>query len=88
LLDYPQYTRPAEFRGWSVPEVLRSGNHAAIAQWRRQQQLLRTWQRRPDLLEQATLSEEERQFLQTLQEAHHAETSDRDGHSSGDVGCD
>jgi tRNA (guanine37-N1)-methyltransferase len=88
LLDYPQYTRPAEFRGWSAPEVLRSGNHAAIAQWRRQQQLLRTWQRRPDLLEQATLSEEERQFLQTLQEAHHAETSDRDGHSSGDVGCD
>lgn len=49
LLDYPHYTRPAEFRGWSVPEVLRSGNHAAIAQWRRQQQLDRTRERRPDL---------------------------------------
>jgi tRNA (guanine37-N1)-methyltransferase len=51
LLDYPQYTRPASFRGWEVPEVLRSGNHEAIAQWRRQQQLERTRQRRPDLYE-------------------------------------
>lgn len=51
LLDYPQYTRPAEFRGWTVPEVLRSGNHEAIAQWRRQQQIDRTQQRRPDLYE-------------------------------------
>jgi tRNA (guanine37-N1)-methyltransferase len=49
LLDYPQYTRPAEFRGWTVPEVLLSGNHAAIAQWRRDQQLQRTRERRPDL---------------------------------------
>lgn len=49
LLDYPQYTRPATFRGWDVPEVLRSGNHSAIAQWRKQQQILRTQQRRPDL---------------------------------------
>ncbi|MBD1915902.1 tRNA (guanosine(37)-N1)-methyltransferase TrmD [Leptolyngbya sp. FACHB-60] len=51
LLDYPQYTRPASFRGWEVPEVLRSGNHEAIAQWRRQQQIERTKQRRPDLYE-------------------------------------
>ena len=51
LLDYPQYTRPATFRGWEVPEVLRSGNHEAIAQWRRQQQIERTRQRRPDLYE-------------------------------------
>ena len=51
LLDYPHYTRPAEFRGWSVPDVLRSGNHAAIAQWRRQQQLERTRERRQDLYE-------------------------------------
>ncbi|MBW4459342.1 MAG: tRNA (guanosine(37)-N1)-methyltransferase TrmD [Nodosilinea sp. WJT8-NPBG4] len=51
LLDYPQYTRPASFRGWEVPEVLRSGNHEAIAQWRRQQQIERTQQRRPDLYE-------------------------------------
>lgn len=49
LLDYPQYTRPAEFRGWQVPEVLLSGNHQAIAQWRKQQQQQRTRDRRPDL---------------------------------------
>ena len=49
LLDYPQYTRPAEFRGWSVPEVLRSGNHQAIEQWRKQEQINRTRDRRPDL---------------------------------------
>ncbi len=51
LLDYPHYTRPAEFRGWTVPEVLLSGNHAAIAQWRRQQQIERTRDRRRDLYE-------------------------------------
>ncbi len=51
LLDYPHYTRPAEFRGWTVPDVLRSGDHAAIAQWRRQQQLERTRERRRDLYE-------------------------------------
>lgn len=51
LLDYPHYTRPAEFRGWPVPEVLRSGNHGAIAAWRTEQQLQRTRDRRPDLWE-------------------------------------
>ncbi len=51
LLDYPQYTRPANFRGWTVPEVLLSGNHAEIAKWRYQQQIDRTRLRRPDLLE-------------------------------------
>ena len=51
LLEYPQYTRPAEFRGWAVPEVLRSGDHGAVAAWRRTQALLRTAERRPDLLE-------------------------------------
>jgi tRNA (guanine37-N1)-methyltransferase len=51
LLDYPQYTRPAEFRGWKVPDVLLSGNHGAIAQWRKQQQMERTRDRRPDLWE-------------------------------------
>lgn len=51
LLDYPQYTRPAEFRGWEVPAVLRSGNHEAIARWRKDQQIYRTQQRRPDLYE-------------------------------------
>ncbi|HTX62253.1 MAG TPA: tRNA (guanosine(37)-N1)-methyltransferase TrmD [Acidimicrobiales bacterium] len=51
LLEYPQYTRPAEFRGWPVPDVLRSGDHGAVAAWRRTQALLRTARRRPDLLE-------------------------------------
>ncbi|GAB4209330.1 MAG: tRNA (guanosine(37)-N1)-methyltransferase TrmD [Coleofasciculaceae cyanobacterium] len=51
LLDYPQYTRPAEFRGWTVPEVLLSGNHAQIERWRKQQQIQRTRERRPDLYE-------------------------------------
>jgi len=50
LLEYPQYTRPAEFRGWSVPDVLRSGDHGAVAAWRRLQALLRTAERRPDLI--------------------------------------
>jgi tRNA (guanine37-N1)-methyltransferase len=51
LLEHPQYTRPAEFRGWEVPEVLRSGDHGAVAAWRRTEALLRTADRRPDLLE-------------------------------------
>ncbi|MDQ3314177.1 MAG: tRNA (guanosine(37)-N1)-methyltransferase TrmD, partial [Verrucomicrobiota bacterium] len=50
LLEAPQYTRPAEFRGWKVPDALLSGNHAAIAAWRREQALARTEQNRPDLL--------------------------------------
>jgi tRNA (guanine37-N1)-methyltransferase len=50
LLDYPQYTRPAEFRGWKVPDVLLSGNHAEITRWRYEQQIQRTRDRRPDLL--------------------------------------
>lgn len=54
LLDYPQYTRPAQFRGWEVPKVLMSGNHGAIAQWRKQQQIERTRSRRPDLFKQWT----------------------------------
>jgi tRNA (guanine37-N1)-methyltransferase len=52
LLDYPQYTRPAQFREWGIPPVLLSGNHAAIAQWRKEQQLQRTRDRRPDLYQQ------------------------------------
>jgi tRNA (guanine37-N1)-methyltransferase len=63
LLEYPQYTRPAEFRGWEVPAVLRSGDHAAVAAWRRAQALLRTAARRPDLLdhlvEQGSLSDDD-----------------------------
>lgn len=63
LLEYPQYTRPAEFRGAPVPEVLLSGNHARIAQWRRQQALQRTRERRPDLLQTAPLSDADRAYL-------------------------
>ena len=66
LLEYPQYTRPAEFRGLAVPEVLLSGNHREIARWRRRESLLRTARRRPDLLAQAELTEEERRWLLTL----------------------
>ena len=51
LLEYPQYTRPAEYRGWAVPEVLRSGDHGRIERWRRAQSLRRTLDRRPDLIE-------------------------------------
>ena len=61
LLDYPQYTRPAEYRGWQVPEVLRSGNHKLIEQWRREEQIKRTRERRPDLYEQWTMSNEQLQ---------------------------
>lgn len=68
LLEYPHYTRPAVFRGWEVPEVLRSGDHAAIARWRREQALRRTWERRPDLLEKAQLTPEDRAFLERLRE--------------------
>ena len=63
LLEYPQYTRPPVFRGLEVPEVLLSGNHAEIKRWRRRESLKRTYRRRPDLLEQAGLSAEEREFL-------------------------
>ena len=62
LLEYPQYTRPAEFRGEGVPEILLSGNHAKIAAWRRRQAFERTLQRRPDLLEGRELSDEERSW--------------------------
>jgi tRNA (guanine37-N1)-methyltransferase len=60
LLEYPQYTRPEVYRGWAVPEILLSGNHSQIARWRRQQALLRTRERRPELLEKTKLSSEER----------------------------
>lgn len=63
LLEYPHYTRPPEFRGLAVPEILLSGNHAAIARWRREQAIRRTWERRPDLLARAPLSEQERAAL-------------------------
>ena len=64
LLEGPHYTRPADYRGWQVPEVLKSGDHAKIAAWRRQQSLQRTKERRPDLLGQANLSPAEREAFE------------------------
>jgi tRNA (guanine37-N1)-methyltransferase len=64
LLEYPQYTRPAEYRGWAVPEVLLSGHHAQIAKWRREQSVLRTLERRPELLDKAALSLAEKQLIE------------------------
>ena len=69
LLEYPQYTRPANFNGMEVPPVLLSGNHGAVDVWRRQQSLERTWRLRPDLLEGVTLTDADRAFLQTLSTA-------------------
>ncbi len=66
LLEYPQYTRPEVFMGKKVPEVLLTGHHANIDAWRRQQSILRTYERRPDLLEKANLTEEEGEFLTKL----------------------
>ena len=63
LLEYPQYTRPPVYRGWSVPEVLLSGNHAQITKWRREQAILRTLKRRPELLDKANLCLEEVQLI-------------------------
>jgi tRNA (guanine37-N1)-methyltransferase len=67
LLEGPHYTRPHDFRGWTVPEVLRSGDHARIARWRREMALRRTWERRPDLLTGAVLNPEDQAFLERLQ---------------------
>jgi len=66
LLEYPQYTRPPNFRGMEVPDVLLSGNHAAISRWRRIEALRRTWTRRPDLLEKAHLSNEDNELLKEI----------------------
>ena len=74
LLEHPHYTRPAVFRGWEVPPVLLSGDHGKIARWRREQSLLRTLQRRPDLLAKADLTEEDRRFLERVKRAEEGET--------------
>lgn len=66
LLEYPQYTRPANFRGYEVPDILLSGNHQAISLWRRREALRRTYLRRPDLLSKATLSEEDKKILEEI----------------------
>lgn len=66
LLEHPHYTRPAEFRGWKVPAVLTSGNHAKVDEWRAQQSLQRTLERRPDLLESAQLTDSQKKILSKL----------------------
>lgn len=68
LLEYPQYTRPKAYRGWEVPPVLLSGNHQEIARWRREQAIMRTLDRHPDLLEGAALSEEERKVIEKVRQ--------------------
>jgi tRNA (guanine37-N1)-methyltransferase len=62
-LEYPQYTRPADFQGLKVPDVLLSGNHQKIAEWRQKAALLRTYQRRPDLLKKIELNSQQHQWL-------------------------
>ena len=66
LLEYPHYTRPPEFRGWKAPDILLSGDHAKIDKWRREQALLRTFNKRPDMLEKAELSKADLKFIERL----------------------
>ena len=70
LLDYPHYTRPANFRGMAVPELLASGNHDEIRRWRRRAALEKTLRNRPDLLQPATLSQEDRELLSQIAAKH------------------
>lgn len=79
LLEYPQYSRPEEFRGKRVPEILLSGHHANIEKWRREQSIRRTLERRPELLENAELSKKEREFLAGLLREREAERTETPG---------
>jgi tRNA (guanine37-N1)-methyltransferase len=78
LLEYPQYTRPAVYRGWSVPEILLSGNHAQIARWRREQVIRRTLERRPELLNKANLGMEDKQLVERLTTNRNKYNTDRE----------
>jgi len=73
MLDWPHYTRPEKWSEVRVPDVLMSGNHAAIARWRRKQALGRTWDRRPDLVDEAKLSREDRQLLEEYRREQQAQ---------------
>ncbi|MCZ8512449.1 tRNA (guanosine(37)-N1)-methyltransferase TrmD [Paenibacillus filicis] len=68
LLEYPHYTRPVKFRDWEVPDILLSGHHSNIADWRRKQSILRTWRKRPELLESAGLTPKEKMWLESLRQ--------------------
>ena len=82
LLEYPQYTRPEEYRGLRVPEVLLSGHHANIMKWRRQQSILRTLERRPDLMDRVELSRDDRRFLREIEAEKQAESDDMSSKST------
>ena len=73
LLEGPSYTKPREWRGLAVPDVLTSGNHGLVDTWRREQALLRTWQRRPELLEEAELDKKDRAFIAQLEQESNAQ---------------
>ena len=73
LLEGPSYTKPREWRGLAVPDVLTSGNHGLVDKWRREQALLRTWQRRPELLEAAELDKQDRAFIAQLEQEAYAQ---------------
>jgi tRNA (guanine37-N1)-methyltransferase len=66
LLEYPHYTKPSEYRGWKVPDILLSGDHSKVEKWRREQALLRTLNKRPDMLDKTELSEEDKKFLDNI----------------------
>ena len=66
LLEYPHYTKPAEFRGWKVPDILLSGDHGKIEKWRREQALTRTFKKRPDMIAKAELTEKDKKFVEGL----------------------
>ncbi len=83
LLEYPQYTRPAVFNGMAVPDVLLSGDHGRIARWRREQQLLRTLRRRPELLNEVELSDDDRSTLDKLRQQLDTESSCEEDSSRG-----
>jgi tRNA (guanine37-N1)-methyltransferase len=78
VLEYPQYTKPPAFRGQRIPDILASGDHAKVARWRREQALLRTWLRRPDLLNSAPLSDQDRKFLAQLDASKREADASRD----------
>ncbi len=86
LLEYPHYTRPADFRGWEIPATLLSGHHAEIERWRRRQSILRTALRRPDLLARAALTPAERQWLSETQAELSGSTETTASEKTGDSG--
>jgi tRNA (guanine37-N1)-methyltransferase len=84
LLEYPHYTRPPEFRGWRVPDILLSGDHGRIDKWRREQSLLRTLNRRPDLLLTAPLTQADKKFLKNVEREKEREKAVREAEQAVD----